>query len=90
MGIHDAAGKVEPKPGAGCIRVRAWTADGTLHVGVVDDGAGLQPGVGGGMGLANVRDQLAARFGNRASLRLTGVAGGGAEAEIRTPLDAHA
>lgn len=81
---------VEPKPGAGCIRVRAWTADGTLHVGVVDDGAGLQPGVGGGMGLANVRDQLAARFGNRASLRLTGVAGGGAEAEIRTPLDAHA
>ena len=81
---------VEPRPGAGCIRVRAWTADGSLHVGVTDDGAGLQPGVGGGMGLANVRDQLAARFGNRASLRLTGVAGGGAQAEIRTPLDGSA
>ncbi|MET0328703.1 MAG: histidine kinase, partial [Luteimonas sp.] len=81
---------VEPKPGAGRIRIRAWTADGSLHVGVIDDGAGLQPGVGGGMGLANVRDQLAARFGTRASLRLNGVAGGGAEAEIRTPLDGRA
>ena len=56
---------------------------------VVDDGAGLSPGVGGGMGLANVREQLAVRFGPRASLRLSGAPGGGAQAEIRTPLDAR-
>jgi len=81
---------IEPKPGAGRIAIRAWAVDGALHVSVTDDGAGLQPGVGGGMGLANVREQLATRFGPRASLRLTGAAGGGAHAEIRTPLDAPA
>lgn len=81
---------IEPKPGAGHIAIRAWRADASLHVSVIDDGAGLQPGVGGGMGLANVRDQLATRFGPRASLRLTGAAGGGAQAEIRTPLDVPA
>ena len=79
---------IEPRPGAGRIAIRAWTADDALHVRVVDDGAGLSPGVGGGMGLANVREQLAVRFGPRASLRLSGAPGGGAQAEIRTPLDA--
>lgn len=79
---------IEPRPGAGRIAIRAWTADNALHVRVVDDGAGLSPGVGGGMGLANVREQLAVRFGPRASLRLSGAPGGGAQAEIRTPLDA--
>ncbi|MDR7191570.1 sensor histidine kinase [Luteimonas terrae] len=81
---------IEPKPGAGRIAIRAWRADALLHVSVSDDGAGLQPGVGSGMGLANVRDQLATRFGPRASLRLTGAAGGGAHAEIRTPLEVSA
>ncbi|MCD9005086.1 histidine kinase [Luteimonas sp. XNQY3] len=78
---------IEPKPGAGRITIRAWAVDRALHVSVSDDGSGLQPGVGGGMGLANVRDQLATRFGPHASLRLTGAAGGGAQAEIRTPMD---
>lgn len=77
---------IEPKPGAGCVTLRAWQAEGLLHVAVIDDGVGLQPGVGGGMGLANVREQLATRYGPRASLRLTGAAGGGASAEIRIPM----
>ena len=81
---------IEPKPGAGRVVIRAWATDGTLHVSVTDDGAGLRPGVGGGMGLANVRDQLATRFGPRASLRLTGAVGGGAQAELRTPMDGPA
>jgi len=81
---------VEPKPGTGCITIRARAVDGALHVSVIDDGAGLQPGIGGGMGLANVRDQLVARYGTRAALRLTGAPDGGAQAEIRTPLDVAA
>ncbi len=81
---------VEPKPGASCIRLRAWASAGLLHVCVADDGVGLQPGVGGGTGLANVRDQLAMRFGTRASLRLTAAPGGGVLAEIQVPTDAAA
>ncbi len=78
---------IEPKPGAGHIAIRARVVDDLLCVSVVDDGVGLQPGIGSGMGLANVRDQLATRFGPRASLRLTGAPDGGAQAEIRTPMD---
>ena len=63
-------------------------AEGTqLVVTVQDDGAGLQPGVGSGMGLANVREQLAARFGDRATLGLRGLGPRGALAEIRVPME---
>jgi len=56
-------------------------------VSVVDDGAGLQPGLGSGMGLANVREQLAQRFGDQATLTLRNLAGRGAVAEINLPLE---
>ena len=67
--------------------LRAWREAGQLCVAVIDDGAGLQPGVGGGVGLANVREQLAARYGARASLQLSGPSTGGARAEVRIPLE---
>jgi len=47
------------------IQIRAWEEAGKLHVSVSDDGDVL-PGdkdKGNGIGLANVRDRLAARFG---------------------------
>lgn len=78
---------IEPRPGAGHVCLRAWREADQLCVAVTDDGAGLQPGIGGGMGLANVREQLAARYGARASLRLSGAVTGGARAEVRTPLE---
>jgi two-component sensor histidine kinase len=81
---------IEPQPGPGRIEVRASVKCERLVVSVVDDGAGLQPGLGSGMGLANVRDQLATRFGERASLSLRGLAGRGAVAEIQLPLEAGA
>lgn len=77
---------IEPKPGAGRIEVRASTEAGCLKVQVLDDGAGLQPGLGSGMGLANVREQLASRFGDRASLSLRPLEAGGAIAEVRIPI----
>lgn len=78
---------IEPRPGAGHVCLRAWQEAGQLCVAVIDDGAGLQPGVGGGVGLANVREQLAARYGARASLQLSGPSTGGARAEVRIPLE---
>ncbi|RZA22928.1 MAG: sensor histidine kinase, partial [Lysobacteraceae bacterium] len=41
----------------------------------------------GGVGLANVREQLANRFGERASFRLRDLAGQGTCAEVVVPLE---
>jgi len=79
---------IEPKPGPGRIRIDAQRTEGELVVTVSDDGAGLQPGLGSGMGLANVRDQLAMRYGDRARLRLDGRPGEGTRAQIRIPVEA--
>ena len=76
---------IEPKPGPGRIEVTASREGGRLRIRVMDDGAGLQPGIGGGMGLANVREQLAQRFGSDASLRLLPGEAGGVVAEIELP-----
>lgn len=78
---------IEPKSGPGRIDVRAAVEGDALVVEVADDGVGLQPGSGGGVGLANVRGQLAMRYGGRASFRISGRAGEGARAVIRTPLE---
>lgn len=78
---------IEPSSGPGHVEVRAWEEGGALVVEVVDDGVGLQPGSGGGVGLANVRGQLAMRYGGRASFRISGRSGEGARAVIRIPLE---
>lgn len=81
---------IEPQPGAGRVEVRASTRGDRLVLSVVDDGAGLQPGLGSGVGLANVREQLATRYGDRATLGLRNLAGRGAVAEIAVPLETDA
>lgn len=78
---------IEPKPGPGRIELHASRDGETLRVGVNDDGAGLRPGIGTGMGLANVRAQLETRFGSRATLRLSGRDGAGVLAEIAIPME---
>jgi len=78
---------IEPRPGPGRIEVEASRDGDVLRVQVRDDGAGLQPGLSTGVGLANVREQLAARYGTRAGFALAPAAGGrGVCAEIRVPL----
>jgi hypothetical protein len=86
---------VEPKPGGGMVWIRAelagWGEGQRLSVSVEDDGLGLRPGLSDGVGLSNVRAQLAARFGDRASLTLVGQQGGGVCATVRVPVaEAHA
>ena len=78
---------IEPRPGPGRIEIDAVRDGDTLRVQVRDDGAGLQPGLSTGVGLANVREQLAARYGARAAFVLSPAAESrGVCAEIRVPL----
>jgi LytS/YehU family sensor histidine kinase len=56
-----------------------------LAVSVIDDGCGLRPGAGGGIGLENIRAQLAARFGAQGVLVVRGRTVGGVAATIRVP-----
>lgn len=80
---------IEPKPGRGVIRIdarRERRAGGPhITVSVTDNGAGLAAGLGHGVGLSNVRAQLALRYGDRATLSLTSGAEGGAVASIEIP-----
>ena len=82
---------IEPRPGPGRIETDAVRDGDALRVQVRDDGAGLQPGLSTGVGLANVREQLAARYGARAAFVLSPAAEGrGVCAEIRVPLGSAA
>ena len=78
---------IEPKPGPGAITVRAHASADALELEVRDDGAGLRAVTGGGLGLANLRAQLHARYGERAAFALTGGVDGGAAATVRIPLE---
>jgi signal transduction histidine kinase len=81
---------VERKPGPCTVTVTARLVktgqQAVLEVVVSDDGAGLSVGPSSGLGLANIRAQLSARFEQQASVSLEQRAGGGAQAAIRIPL----
>ena len=78
---------VEPQPGAVCVRLLADLDGAQLRVRVVDDGAGFAAtALGHGIGLRNVRDRLAALFGDDAGFALRIADGAPTEAELRLPL----
>lgn len=74
--------------GGGRIEVRARGQAGVLEVTVLDDGAGFgaTASSGTGVGLVNVRRQLAARYQGRARLALEAREPRGARATIAIPL----
>jgi signal transduction histidine kinase len=80
---------IEPKPGPGHIRIEATRSprvDGShIIVSVTDNGAGLSAGLGHGVGLSNIRAQLALKYGDRATLSLMSSADGGAVASVDIP-----
>jgi LytS/YehU family sensor histidine kinase len=78
---------VEPV-GGGRIEVRARRRRNELQVSVVDDGAGFGSAAssGTGVGLVNIRRQLAARYNNQALLTLEEREPRGAGATIVLPL----
>lgn len=81
---------LEPKTSGGRVTVHARLDDGRLRVTVADTGVGLHGTPGGGVGLENVRRQLALRYGDRAQLRLEGDPEGGVRACIIVPVEAMA
>lgn len=80
------------------VTLRAREEYGRLVIVVADDGPGggstTKRTRGGdsngfGIGLVNVRDRLAARFGDEASVTSGPIAGGGYETQLRIPLVRH-
>jgi signal transduction histidine kinase len=82
---------LEPQVAGGTVRVRARTEQGRLVIEVQDDGRGLgaPSRKGAGLALANIRQRLAQRFGNEASLDLA-PASPGTRAVLTLPLDTGA
>ena len=74
------------------VTITARQEDGELVVAVSDNGprAAAAAGSGFGIGLANVRDRLAARYGAAASLVAGPAEEGGWRAVLRLPLERHA
>jgi hypothetical protein len=79
---------VEPKMDGGEVTVRAGAEQGRLVVTVSDTGVGWSsPGSSGtGVGLANVRERLAAAYGGQASMQVADQPGGGASVALRLPI----
>lgn len=79
---------VEPKVGPCSVTIEARKMPGdVLEVVIKDDGAGLKEGPSDGVGLANIRAQLSARFEGRASISLNGRDGGGVIATLKLPAE---
>jgi sensor histidine kinase YesM len=72
------------------IRIRASVEAETLRLSVEDDGDAIGAGDGGtGVGLRNVRERLAARFGGEAHCHWGPRAGGGFAVRLTMPLVRH-
>jgi len=80
---------LEPKPEGGSITVNADIANGSLRVTVADTGLGFgaagQPGTG--VGLANVRERLAALYSGRAQFTIEANSPSGTIATIEVPYE---
>jgi hypothetical protein len=69
-----------------CITIRAQAGHGLLHLVVEDDADGPElPAAGGGVGLRNVRDRLAARFDGAAQVRFGRMEHGGFRVDLYIP-----
>ncbi len=81
---------LEPKIDGGDIVVAATIEAGHLHIVISDTGVGFQIGVsskpGGGVGLSNLRERIAALYGGDGKLSIADNAGGGVSVTLRIPL----
>jgi anti-sigma regulatory factor (Ser/Thr protein kinase) len=78
---------LEPKAEGGSLTISADFANGNLRVTVADTGLGFAAGTssGSGVGLANVRERLAALYGGRAQLIIAANTPTGTIATIEVP-----
>lgn len=78
---------LEPQREGGAVLLTASAQGGRLRVVVSDTGRGFGETVGAGVGLANIRERLAALYGGDAKLTLESNAPSGVIATIDVPLD---
>jgi len=80
---------LEPKVEGGKVRVSAIEDGGKLVLAVTDNGlgpAGIASTAGTGIGLAHVKERMAAVYGDEASMEMTENPGGGMSIILRLPL----
>lgn len=80
---------VEPAAAGGELTIRCRREGDSLVIEVDNTGCPFVPGPSVGVGLANVRQRLAACHGSLGTLELESHAGGGVMARIRLPFDHH-
>ena len=78
---------LEPLREGGRVTIRAEEHDGILRVSVADTGKGFAENLGSGVGLANIRERLAALYGDKGKLTLEANAPKGVVAAIEVPRD---
>jgi hypothetical protein len=79
---------LEPLREGGTVSIRVTEADGKLRATVADTGRGFGDVVGAGVGLANIRERLAALYGDAARLTLEAQPAQGVVATIEIPRSA--
>ncbi len=75
---------LEPQREGGTVTIRA-SANGKLRLSVIDTGRGFAETVGSGVGLTNIRERLAALYGDAGKLTLEAREPHGVEAAIEVP-----
>jgi len=81
---------IEPKADGGDVYISATLAGDTLVIEVADTGKGFSADArSDGVGLSNVRDRIARRYGSAARLELSDKPGGGVTARIVIPAKEH-
>ena len=80
---------LEPKIDGGRVEIVARAEGGSIVITIADTGIGLgsNPSSGTHLGLANVRERIAAGYGGRASLEVAGRTGGGAIVTLSIPME---
>ncbi len=78
---------LEPQREGGAVRIAAALAGGRLSLSVADTGRGFSETPGAGVGLANIRERLAALYGDAAKLTLVANQPQGVVATIEVPAE---
>ena len=78
---------LEPQREGGAVRIAAALAEGRLSLSVADTGRGFAETPGAGVGLANIRERLAALYGDTAKLTLVENEPQGVVATIEVPAE---
>jgi hypothetical protein len=78
---------LEPQREGGKVTISARSADGHLRVSVADTGRGFSETLGAGVGLANIRERIAALYGAEGKLTLEAQQPRGVVATIQVPRD---